>query len=276
MIIDRRIAASPRSWRACVVISALLHVAALVIFPARRPLRPRLAPSIQVELIAAPAPARPAIEPAAKQRVAAEPAPGAETGAAPRALEHRPVVSAPARLAPQPRQERNAASAAGTAPEAASQVAERGAVPAPAQDALGRAVASREKGVPPLSIEAGAAAPPHELPRTLPPRQVADRGGARKSYLDACRALIERRKEYPPFARKGGIEGTVVIAASLSRDGILIGSKVQQGSGSQLLDSAALRSVRSVTRFPPLPPVMGDEPFQFQVPVTFRISSDWK
>jgi periplasmic protein TonB len=104
--------------------------------------------------------------------------------------------------------------------------------------------------------------------------QTADSAGIRTGYIRQCRALIERHKEYPVMARKGMIEGTVVIQGKLARDGALRQCAVAKSSGSGLLDNAALRAVRSVGRFPPLPPeILGIE-LVFELPVSFQLLSE--
>jgi len=104
--------------------------------------------------------------------------------------------------------------------------------------------------------------------------QTADRAGIRTGYVRQCRTLIERHKEYPVMAKKGMIEGTVLVQGKLARDGVLRQCIVTRSSGSGLLDNAALRAVRSVGRFPPLPvEIQGDELF-FELPVSFQLSSE--
>ncbi len=94
------------------------------------------------------------------------------------------------------------------------------------------------------------------------------------SYLSRCRALIEKNKDYPVMARRGRIEGTVTVSCVLMRDGSLRASGVARTSGSTLLDNAALRAVRSVGRFPPLPPGIHVNELAFDVPITFRLTTD--
>jgi len=106
------------------------------------------------------------------------------------------------------------------------------------------------------------------------PGHTTDKNGIRTSYVRQCRALIEHHKEYPVMARKGMIEGTVVVRGKLARDGVLRQCIVTRSSGSGLLDSAALRAVRSVGRFPALPvEILGDE-LVFELPVSFQLSPE--
>lgn len=48
---------------------------------------------------------------------------------------------------------------------------------------------------------------------------------------------------YPPLARRRGLEGTVLLAVHVGRDGLPIDAEVRQSSGSALLDRAAREAV---------------------------------
>ncbi|MFA7062033.1 MAG: TonB family protein [Pedobacter sp.] len=102
--------------------------------------------------------------------------------------------------------------------------------------------------------------------------RIADTTTIRTGYLQRCRTLIERHKEYPVMARKGMTEGTVLVRGTLAHDGILRQCSLIRGSGSGLLDNAALRAVRSVDRFPPLPSELQVGELVFELPVSFRLS----
>jgi protein TonB len=95
-----------------------------------------------------------------------------------------------------------------------------------------------------------------------------------QKYMQTLKTLIESRKEYPLMARKGGMEGTVNIGCLISREGELIEARVVSSSGISILDKAALRTVRSVGRFPPVPPDLKGVPYSFVAPIAFRLSGD--
>jgi protein TonB len=96
----------------------------------------------------------------------------------------------------------------------------------------------------------------------------------RVNYLQRCRGLIERHKEYPVMARKGRTEGIVIIRGTLARNGSLRECIVNRSSGSSLLDNAAVRAVRSVGQFPPVPPELHGGELVFELPVSFRLSAE--
>ncbi len=76
------------------------------------------------------------------------------------------------------------------------------------------------------------------------------------------------------MARRGRIEGTVVIYGVLTRDGSLRQCAVRRSSGSSVLDNAAARAVRSVGQFPPVPPELHGDELAFEVPLSFRLSPE--
>lgn len=104
--------------------------------------------------------------------------------------------------------------------------------------------------------------------------RTADKSGIRAGYMQRCRMLIERHKQYPVMARKGMIEGTVLIRGTLTRVGVLSQCIVTRSSGSGQLDNAALRAVRSVDRFPPLPSELQGDELIFELPISFRLSAE--
>jgi len=94
------------------------------------------------------------------------------------------------------------------------------------------------------------------------------------AYLAALKELIERHKEYPTMARKGGMEGTVRISCILSRKGELREATVVKSSGCAILDNAALRAVRSVGQYPLVPPEIKGDKFGFTAPISFRLTAE--
>ena len=93
-------------------------------------------------------------------------------------------------------------------------------------------------------------------------------------YLAALKEIIERNKEYPLMARKGGMEGTVRIRCAILRTGELRDAAVIKPSGYTILDKAALRAVRSAGRYPGVPSEIKGETFSFVAPITFRLAVD--
>lgn len=105
-------------------------------------------------------------------------------------------------------------------------------------------------------------------------RQASTDATVRSLYVTALRTAIERFKEYPLMARRQRLEGIVKVSCQISREGELRDARVVSTAGYSILDSAALRTVRSVGRFPPVPIELEGEPFSFVAPITFRLTAD--
>jgi protein TonB len=88
------------------------------------------------------------------------------------------------------------------------------------------------------------------------------------------RSAIERCREYPLMARRQKLEGDVKVACQISREGELREARIVSSSGISILDNAALRTIRSVGRFPPVPLELKGENFNFVAPIGFRLTGD--
>lgn len=93
-------------------------------------------------------------------------------------------------------------------------------------------------------------------------------------YSRVIRALIERHKEYPPAAKKLGIHGSVTVSFSLNCNGELQDVSLVKSSNNSMLDNAAIRSVRTVGRFPSPPRrAPAGKNLSFRIPITFALTS---
>lgn len=94
----------------------------------------------------------------------------------------------------------------------------------------------------------------------------------RQHYLAALAAKINRNKYYPRASRRRGEEGTVVVRFVIQRGGALTDIGVAQSSGYQRLDKAALKTLRRVTPFKPIPDVIKRDRWQISVPIAFSLA----
>lgn len=86
-----------------------------------------------------------------------------------------------------------------------------------------------------------------------------------KDLYDLIRAAIEKAKIYPFLARKKRIEGTVITGFTINNKGYPQDIKIARSSGSEILDSAA---VKIVIKAAPFPEVNG----KIVVPITFKLT----
>lgn len=91
------------------------------------------------------------------------------------------------------------------------------------------------------------------------------------SYNSKVLALIKRCKRYPKAAERRGIEGSVQMRLVLARSGDVLEAAVVSGSGTEMLDDAALKMIECAKPFPPFPEDMECLKAEFLVPVDFTI-----
>jgi len=250
-------------------LSAVLHALVLAVVLIRTGERMKFPPPVRIISVdlRSMEPVRQHVAPPAPQR--RSPAVPARPSAA-ASVPKVPVVQAQS-ITPQQSAVLPAAVSTPAPPAVESAMAATGRVPTAAVSVGPEAVRAAVRPAPEAARVSPLNVPPVPAPRAV---KTADSATVRSSYLQRCRGLIEHYKVYPVLARKGGIEGTVVIRGTLGRDGTLLQCDVARSSRSALLDNAALRAVRSVVRFPPVPPELTGAELIFEVPVAFRLSAE--
>jgi TonB family protein len=92
----------------------------------------------------------------------------------------------------------------------------------------------------------------------------AGKGNTSNPYV-LIRAAIEKARTYPFLARKKRIEGTVVIDFTINGKGYPQDIEIGKSSGSEILDSAAIKIVMKAA---PFPAVDGE----IAVPISFKLT----
>lgn len=85
-------------------------------------------------------------------------------------------------------------------------------------------------------------------------------------YNRIIRNIITENREYPPIARRRGIQGTVLISFNILIDGSVTDFNIEKSSGFSQLDSAAHRILMKSAPFP-----QPSEKVDFTLPITFEI-----
>lgn len=116
---------------------------------------------------------------------------------------------------------------------------------------------------PPSPKPASAAKPKPVSPAAPTPSVTA------KSWTQVVREHLKKLDAagqfYPAESIARGEQGEVLVLMLLDEQGKVSAARVEQGSGSPLLDAAALRAVRSLSSLP------ADAPRQVVLPVRFRL-----
>lgn len=245
-----------RARPTAILASLVLHVAALLIgmaawHPAPR-VEPLPAPSVRVTMLRAPKLLRPAAAPAPA------PAPASPPRAAP-----------PKRLVPpQPAAEPLPTPAAEPAP--ATEISETGSPDAGAAGVAGDgakagASAGGAEGAGSTGEPAGAAVEP---PPAISPER---RQVVLASYLqEVFRSRIAAHFQYPEEAERLGMEGLVVVRASVLPTGALGSARIIGDCPQRILCAAAERTVRAAAPFPPPPAELGGA-ISIDVPLNYRL-----
>jgi len=84
----------------------------------------------------------------------------------------------------------------------------------------------------------------------------AGSGGGGGDWRGLLRGRIERAKQYPPEARRQGMEGTTEVQFQIAGDGSVADVTVMKSSGFALLDQASVQTIRRAAPFPFIPGVI--------------------
>jgi protein TonB len=90
------------------------------------------------------------------------------------------------------------------------------------------------------------------------------------SYFARVQAHLARQA-YPSEARASGVSGVVRVIFSLGRDGRVLSVSLAQGSGTSVLDQAALAVVRRAAPFPPFPADIRESRLDLGAPIRFDL-----
>jgi len=124
------------------------------------------------------------------------------------------------------------------------------------------------------AVTTSASNPPDTLASTAKPQPVATAVDVQEKqhYLAALAAKINRSKYYPIGSRRRGEEGKVVVRFVVQKNGDLTEITVVESSGSRRLDAAALKTLRRVTPFRPIPAALNRDSWPISVPIAFSLS----
>lgn len=118
----------------------------------------------------------------------------------------------------------------------------------------------------------------HDLLNSIPlPQEKLDPVAADfalQRFARAVRRKMESKKRYPRAAQRLGIEGSTGVRITILKDGQLEKVEVVDSSGHEILDTAALQSVRDAAPFPPIPEETGLD--RIEMSIYFRFGEERK
>ena len=96
-----------------------------------------------------------------------------------------------------------------------------------------------------------------------------DLGELRRGFHGKIWQRVAKAKYYPRMARKRGFEGKPIVAFTLGKKGDLIDLKIIEASIYDLLNEAALETIRRGIPYPPIPEPLGKNSISFKLPISY-------
>lgn len=92
---------------------------------------------------------------------------------------------------------------------------------------------------------------------------------AESNYKGKVRSKVQRHFKYPKSADRAGVKGTVTVSFVVSASGGVSGVRIVKGSGSPVLDEAAMNAVRRAEPLPKIPEGANRSSWPFVLPLQF-------
>lgn len=128
----------------------------------------------------------------------------------------------------------------------------------------------------PAATERGGPEEPEDRPAPAPPSPEAsttasETPGVQDHFFGVLRDWLDRHKDYPRVSQRRGEEGTVVLAFTMNRHGMVLEHAILRSSGYSMLDNTVEHLIRRAQPLPAIPPEMNAEILQVIVPIEFRL-----
>jgi len=89
------------------------------------------------------------------------------------------------------------------------------------------------------------------------------------SFIAGLYELLDEKKYYPKMAKRRKLEGISQISFTLSKDGLIKEVFLQKSCGHKMLDSAALKVVRSIEFYKPIPDAVSMASLHLNIPIKY-------
>jgi len=97
----------------------------------------------------------------------------------------------------------------------------------------------------------------------------SDVGELRRGFHGKIWQRVAKVKYYPRMARKRGFEGKPIVAFTLGKKGDLVDLKLIEASSYDMLNKAALETIRRGIPYPPIPEPLGKNFISFNLPISY-------
>ncbi len=94
-------------------------------------------------------------------------------------------------------------------------------------------------------------------------------------YLIRLQYELEKRKVYPPEAKKKKYEGIVLVSFVIQKNGTITHINIVRGCLHPSLNKAALEILKKLKRFEPIPDKFKKDKWAIQVPIRYKIINEF-
>lgn len=115
---------------------------------------------------------------------------------------------------------------------------------------------------------------PRRVAKPSRPKQVAPRGNSRaaeQQFKARLNRLVASSKKYPARAKRRHVEGKVTVSFVMYRDGSIKQITIKKGSGSRILDQAAIKVIKKISKKLPFPTEISRKQWQFSISIVYRL-----
>lgn len=95
---------------------------------------------------------------------------------------------------------------------------------------------------------------------------------AKNKYFRQVTQAIYRKKHYPRQAYSLNQEGMVIVRLKLDKKGKILDLEVLEKAPFRSLTEASLETIKSISRFPPIPEELGMSEITFRIPIEYKIN----
>ena len=114
--------------------------------------------------------------------------------------------------------------------------------------------------------------PPPEPPKEMQLNQ-DDINAARGAYVQDVENELKRNHRYPRAAVQRGVQGEVKIKIVINKEGTVVGATVQESSGSNILDDAAIATVNRSNLKQFYPDILRGRDYEFSSLIKFTLTN---
>jgi TonB family protein len=96
-------------------------------------------------------------------------------------------------------------------------------------------------------------------------------GELRRGFHKKIWQKVAEAKYYPRIARTRHLEGEPIVSFTIDKDGSLTSIKLIKDSKYEILNNAALETIRRGTPYPPIPKPLGKFSISFNLPISYML-----